>query len=110
MEKFECPEDPWSYVVGGSLPLGRISHWFQEKGQIKSTSEDRNIEKKSPCCVPGGTPVGHPEDRKGLCPQPETGMGSFSGPSSTGWKNQMPSSVWVGQKNPHPLQPDLLQI
>lgn len=47
MEKFKCPEDPWSYVVGGSLPLGRISHWFQEKGQINSTSEDNEEKKES---------------------------------------------------------------
>lgn len=78
MEKFKRPEDPWSLVVRGSLPLGRISHWLQEKGQIKSTPEDRNEERKCPCCVPGGTPVGHPEHGKALCPQPETGMGSYS--------------------------------
>lgn len=73
MEK--SPEDPWTRVVGASLPLGRISHWFQVKGQIKSTSEDRDKEKKGPRCVPGGIP----KDQKNLQPQLESRTGVLRG-------------------------------
>lgn len=100
MEK--SPEDPWTRVVGASLPLGRISDWFQVKGQIKSTSEDRDKEKKGPRCVPGGIPVEVPKTRRTFSHSLNQEQGSYGGPSSTGWKNQGPSGV---QKNPHEITP-----
>lgn len=37
----------------------------QIKGQIKPSSEDLSKEKRDPCSEPGGSPVHHPEDRRG---------------------------------------------
>lgn len=83
MEK--SPEDLWTCVVGASLPLGRISDWFQVKGQITSTSEDPDKEKKGPRCVPGGIPVEAPKTRRTFSHSLKQEQGSYGGPSSAGW-------------------------
>lgn len=97
-------------LSGGRLPLGRISGWFQVKGQMKSTSEGRDKEKKGPRCEPGGIPLEPPETGEAFGHSLKQEQGSYGGPSSAGWKNQGSSGVQVGQKNPHLLKLELLHI
>lgn len=71
----------WTCVVGASLPRGRISDWFQVKGQIESTSEDRDKAQKGPRCVPGGTPVEAPKTGRPFAHSLKQEQGSHVGPS-----------------------------